>query len=115
MSELSEDSKFQISIKTLVAIAVAIATLVGFYYSLYSEIQEAKELPKPGKGVYVVDAADANAKETWPASRSEYNMKDQLARQTLIQLTKELEEIKARIKKVEETITVMEIKGRRNR
>ncbi len=115
MSELSEDSKFQISIKTLITIAVAIATFVGFYYSLYNEIQEAKELPKPGKGVYIVDASDPNAKETWPASRSEYNMKDQLARQTLIQLQKELVDIKQRIKKVEETITVFEIKNRRGR
>jgi len=115
MSELSEDSKFQISVKTLIAIAVVIATFVGGYYKLHSDIEEAKQLPRPGKGVYIVDAADANAKETWPASRSEYNMKDQLARQTLIQLTKELAEIKIRIKKVEETLTVIEIKGRRAR
>ena len=113
MSELSEDSKFQISIKTLVAIAVAITTLVGFYYQLHTEIEEAKELPKAGQGVYTIDAADPNAKETWPASRSEYNMKDQLARQTLMQLQKEFEDIKERIKKLEEAVTVMEIKNRR--
>ena len=34
MAELSEDTKFQISIKTMVGIGVALATLVGMYYTL---------------------------------------------------------------------------------
>ena len=85
----------------------------SFYYQLHTEIEEAKELPKAGKGVYTIDASDPNAKETWPPARTEYKMKDQLARQTLLQLQKELEDIKGRIKKLEETITVMEIRNRR--
>jgi len=111
--ELSEDTKFTVSIKTLVAVAVVITTLSGGYYSLYSEIQEAKELPKSGKGVYVVDPGDNSAKETWPPSRNEYKMKDQLARQTLIQMQKELEEMKEKIKEMEDEITMLKL--RRNR
>jgi cell division protein FtsL len=36
--ELSEDTKFNLSIKTIIACAVAIASLVGIYYMLVGEI-----------------------------------------------------------------------------
>ena len=45
--ELSQDTKFTLSIQTMISIGVGIATLVGFYYMMMSEIQEAKELPVP--------------------------------------------------------------------
>lgn len=111
--ELSEDSKFQVSLKTLGAIAVGITALVGFYYKLHTEIEEAKELPKPGKGVYIIDAADPNAKETWPPGRNEYQMKDQLARQTLMQIKKELDDLKIRVVELEEKVILMTLKNKR--
>ena len=110
--ELSEDTKFTISIKTLIAVVIAVVTLAGGYYTLYSEIQDAKELPKPGKGVYVVDPGDNSAKETWPPSRNEYKMKDQLARQTLIHMQKEVEDLKERLKKLEDEITMLKLRNR---
>ena len=45
--ELSQDTKFTLSIQTMVSLGVGIATLVGFYYMMMGEIQEAKELPVP--------------------------------------------------------------------
>ena len=45
--ELSEDSKFEISVKTLGGIAVLIATLVGMWFQLNASINEAKLLPEP--------------------------------------------------------------------
>ena len=45
--ELSQDTKFSLSIQTMVSLGVGIATLVGFYYMMMGEIQEAKELPVP--------------------------------------------------------------------
>ena len=45
--ELSQDTKFTLSIQTMVSLGVGIATLVGFYYMMMGEIQEAKELPIP--------------------------------------------------------------------
>ena len=99
--ELGEETKFTVSIKTLIAVAVAIATFVGGYYQLHSEIEEAKALPIPGKGVYIVDPGDASAKETWPPGRNEYKMKDMMARQTILQLQKELDQLKHRVKELE--------------
>ena len=43
--ELNEDTSFKMSIKTIGMIATGIAILVGGWYSLMQEIQEAKELP----------------------------------------------------------------------
>ncbi len=43
--ELSEESKIQVSLKTLGGIAVLITTLVGMWFTLQADIAEAKELP----------------------------------------------------------------------
>jgi len=47
--DISEDAlmktKFKLDLKTIIAAAVGIATLVGFWYALQADIQEAKELP----------------------------------------------------------------------
>jgi len=45
--ELSPDTKFTLSVQTMVSLGIGIATLVGFYYMMMGEIQEAKELPIP--------------------------------------------------------------------
>ena len=45
--ELNEDSAVKVSLKTLGGIAVLIFTLVGMWFTLQAEIQEAKELPNP--------------------------------------------------------------------
>jgi len=66
MAELSEETKFQVSIKTLVAICVAIFTLVGMWFALQEDIDEAKKLPIP------------------PVSRTEYDLKDQLIRESIM-------------------------------
>ena len=45
MNEISEHSKFEVSVKTLGGIAVLIATLVGMWFTLQADIGEAKLLP----------------------------------------------------------------------
>ena len=109
--ELSEDSKFQISGKTLIAIVVAVATVISAYFGLmatinskFSEleikVQQALELPKPGTGIYTIDMGDPAATNTWPPTRMEFNMKDQMARNKIDILTKEIEELKEEIKEL---------------
>ena len=107
--ELSEDSKFQISVKTLVSIVVAVVTIVSAYFGLMasinskfteleSKVQQALELPKPGTGTYTIDMGDPAATNTWPPTRMEFNMKDQMARNQIDMLIKEIEEINEEIK-----------------
>ena len=101
MEELNEDLKFKISVKTLATIVVGVASLIGAWYafdsSIDARIEEKVNAMKPGKGFYQVDPADPAAKETWPPSRQEYQMKDELARQTL-------QQHEERIKKLEEKL-----------
>ena len=107
--ELSEESKFQISIKTLVTIVVAIVSIVSAYFGLMASInskfveledkvEEALEKPKPGTGTYTIDMGDPAASNTWPPTRMEFNMKDQMARNQIDALVKEIDELKEEIK-----------------
>ena len=110
-NELSEDSKFQISIKTLVGIVVAVATVISAYFGLMStinskfndlevKVQEALEKPVPGTGTYTIDMGDPAATNTWPPTRMEFNMKDQMARNKIDAVIKELDEMKEEIKEL---------------
>jgi len=107
--ELSEESKFQISVKTLIGIVVAVATVISAYFGLMASInskfseleikvQEALEKPVPGTGTYTIDMGDPAATNTWPPTRMEFNMKDQMARNQIDALVKEVDELKDEIK-----------------
>ena len=107
--ELSEESKFQISIKTLVGIVVVVATVISAYFGLMANInskfndlevrvQEALEKPLPGTGTYTIDMGDPAATNTWPPTRMEFNMKDQMARNKIDAVIKEMDELKDEIK-----------------
>ena len=87
--ELNEDSSVKVSIKTLGGIAVLIFTLVGMWFTLQAEIQEAKELPNPLPP---------------DVTRMEYDMKDQLIRQTIMSTQEDVEELKARLIRMEDKI-----------
>lgn len=45
--ELSKDTKFKLSIETMIAIVVAVSTSTAFYYSVQAQIDEAMEKPDP--------------------------------------------------------------------
>ena len=107
--ELSEDSKFQISIKTLVGIVVGVATVISAYFGLMASInskfveleikvQEALEKPIPGTGTYTIDMGDPAATNTWPPTRMEFNMKDQMARNKIDRVQEDLDELKEEFK-----------------
>ena len=107
--ELSEDSKFQVSVKTLISIVVAVIPVVSAYFGLMASInskfadleikvQEALEKPVPGTGTYTIDMGDPAATNTWPPTRMEFNMKDQMARNQIDGLVKEIEDINEEIK-----------------
>ena len=109
--ELSEESKFQISIKTLITIVVAIVSIVSAYFGLMASInskfaeledkvEEALEKPKPGTGTYTIDMGDPAASNSWPPTRMEFNMKDQMARNQIDALVKEIDEMKEEIKEL---------------
>ena len=87
--ELNEDTSLNVSIKTLGGIAALIATVVGMWFALQADIEEAKLLPEPPAPVI---------------SRMEFDMKDQLVRQTIMTTQEDVLEIKADLKSIERKI-----------
>jgi uncharacterized protein YlxW (UPF0749 family) len=87
--ELNEDTTLKLSIKTLGGIAVLIFTLVSMWFVLQADIAEAKELPNPLPP---------------DVTRMEYDMKDQLIRQTIMSTQEDVEELKARLIRMEDKI-----------
>ena len=101
--ELNEDTTFKMSIKTMGMIATGIAILVGGWYSLMQEIQEAKELPP----VIEVEVIKKEILEEIPdaeITRMEFDMKDQMIRQSIITTQQDVEEIKKSIEKIEDKL-----------
>tara|TARA_R100001443_G_scaffold3198_4_gene10187 strand:- start:1027 stop:1320 length:294 start_codon:yes stop_codon:yes gene_type:complete len=86
MKELSEESKFNISVKTLISIGVGLSVVIGMYFTLQADIAEAKELPAP------------------EVSRTEYDLKDQLIRETIMNTQSDVEEIKEDIEGMDEKL-----------
>ena len=87
--ELNEDTGFNDSIKTLIAIGFAMATIIGMWFALQADIAEAKELP-------VIPPDEV--------TRMEFNMKDQMIRNTIMDTQKDVQEIKASIEKIEDKL-----------
>lgn len=83
MKEISEDSILGMSIKTLIMILGGAVFAIAGYYDLKAEIQEAKELPPP------------------TITRVEFDMKDQLVRETIMNNAQRIEEIKVQLDKIE--------------
>ena len=87
--ELNEDSGFNVSVKTLIAIGFAMATIIGMWFALQADIAEAKDLPAP-------TAPDV--------TRMEFDMKDQMIRQTIMNTQEDVSENKKSIEKIEDKL-----------
>ena len=87
--ELNEDTRFNVSNKTLIGIGFAMATIISMWFMLQADIAEAKELPA---------APDPEI------TRMEFDMKDQMIRQTIMDTKKDVEEIKESIEKIEDKL-----------
>ena len=84
--ELNEHTGFHVSIKTLIGISAAMATVISMWFILQGDINDAKELPKPD------------------ITRIEFDMKDELIRQTIMNTLEDVKEIKEDLKRMEDKI-----------
>ena len=87
--ELNEDSGFKVSIKTLMGIGAAMATVISMWFMLQADIAEARTLP---------EAPDPEV------TRMEFDMKDQMIRQTILTTQEDVKEIKKTLEKIEDKI-----------
>ena len=97
MPELDLDKikkeKFNISVENLITIGAVIVTVTGMWYSLQGEIQLAKELPEP------------------EVSRTEYDLKDQLIRETIISTEEKVDANSQKLDRIDEKLYEIIIKN----
>jgi len=84
--ELSENTGFNISIKTLIAIGFGLSTIIGMWFMLQADIAEAKTLPKQ------------------EVTKVEYELKDELIRKSVLQTEKDIQEIQKTLERIEDRI-----------
>ena len=117
-----QKSKFNIDLKTMIYIGSILVSGITMYFTFMSEldtrfaalegndkdlmIEMDKRLTALentftpiGDGVYSVDPSG-----TWPPSRGEYKMKDEMSRNKILVLEGEIEELKEELKDLEEDI-----------
>ena len=87
--ELNEETGFVLSIKTLIGIGFAMATIIIMWFMLQADIEEAKQLPEP---------------PPQDVTRMEFDMKDQMIRNTILTTQKDVEEIKKSMEKIEDKL-----------
>ena len=90
--ELSEDSKFELSVKTIGGMAFMIFSLVSMWFMLQADIAEAKELPIPPEP---------------EVTKMEFKMRDEMIRQTILTTQEDVNEIKEDMKYLRDKIDKM--------
>ena len=84
--KIGEETQVTLDLKTIGMIVGFVITLAGMGFGLQSDIAEAKELPLPA------------------IDRVEYDLKDELIRNTIMDTQDDVEEIKESIKKIDERL-----------
>ncbi len=102
--ELSEEAvlntKFTLSVQTMIAAGTGLASLIGMWYALQADIQEAKELPSL-ETLYSNEYPSRPEGYNWPRSYEQY--KDQVG-----SLQEDMDDVFDQIEELEETIKELE-------
>ena len=120
--DTKQKSKFNIDVKTMIYIGSLLVSGVTMYFTFMSELDSRfsalegndkdlmVEIDKRltdlentftpiGDGVYSVDPSS-----TWPPSRGEYKMKDEMSRNKIMVLEEKIEDLKEEIKDLEDKL-----------
>ncbi len=84
--EIGESTKVTVDLKTIGVVLFGLATVIGMWFSLQSDIEEAKKLPEA------------------EIQRIEFQMKDEAVRDAIMNTEKDVEEIKAQLNKIDERL-----------
>jgi len=92
--KIGEETQVTLDLKTIGMIIGFVIMIAGMWFTLQADIAQAKELPVP-----VID-------------RVEYDLKDELIRQTIMDTQEDVEEIKETIDKIDERLYEIQSKQR---
>ena len=87
--QIGEDTKVTLDLKTIGMAGAGLAALIGLYFTLQADIALAKELPEPLPP---------------DVTRMEFDMKDQMIRNTIMTTQSDVEEIKKTLEKIEDKL-----------
>jgi len=85
-NKISEKTELTLDLKTLIIIVSFVLTAVGMWFAIQADIQLAKELPEP------------------EVSRTEYDLKDQLVRETIMNTQEKVEQNSEKLDKIDEKL-----------
>jgi len=89
MAKVGENTEVTLDLKTLGMVAAGVGSMVAMWFSLQADIAVAKDLPKPNEP---------------EITRMEFDMKDQLVRQTIMTTQEDVTEMKEDIKMIKEKL-----------
>jgi TolA-binding protein len=84
--KLNEKSEFTVDLKLIILVVSMVISLSATYFTLQADIEEAKKLPK------------------MPISEKEFELKDALIRQTILNNGQQLETQQEQLNKIEDKI-----------
>jgi hypothetical protein len=84
--QIGEDTKITLDLKTIGMIVAGLISLVGMWFVLQADIEEAKNLPKP------------------QIQRIEFDMKDEAIREAIMDTQDDVAEIKNQLNKIDERL-----------
>jgi len=84
--QISEGTQITLDLKTIGILLFTVATVIGMWFTLQADIEEAKGLPVPA------------------VSRTEYDLKDELIRQTILDTQDDVEKILEDLEKIDERL-----------
>jgi len=84
--QIGEETKVTLDLKTIGMIVTFVITITGMYFALQSDIARAMELPEP------------------EISKVEYELKDELIRNTIMDTQDDVEEMKEQLDKIDERL-----------
>ena len=110
--DISEDAvmktKFALDLKTIIVAAVGISSLVGMWYALQADIQEAKELPKIGN-IYNQEYPSRPEGYNWPRSYEQYKDNVEGLQEEMDAVYDILDEYEEAIEDLEKTVTELRV------
>jgi hypothetical protein len=112
--ELSEEkvmgTKFTMSVQTIGALVMVIASGVGGYYMLLQEIQEAKELPKINiEEIYKDEYPSRPEGHNWPRSKEQYNQQVGDLQDDMDDVFGRLEDLEDDVKDLKKLVTELRV------
>ena len=115
--ELSEDkvldTKFTLSVQTMIAAGTGLASLIGMWYTLQGEIEEAKELPRIDiESIFGDEYPSKPDGHNWPRSYEQYKNQVGGLQEDMDAVYDMLDEYEETIKELEKEIKSLERRKR---